>query len=125
MQNATGDRGTAENKQRTRDAGALQVCISANKAGRFTGMSTLRCIQQILLTTVQDEASALLCILLEILQTAEQRKHTGAVNIFLEFTPSGGSSAQSIPFMFGALHSIIVLLCKVNLFLKKNKRLSL
>lgn len=37
MQNATGDRGTAENKQRTRDAGALQVCISANKAGRFTG----------------------------------------------------------------------------------------
>lgn len=95
------------------------------RQGDSQAMSTLRCIQQILLTTVQDEASALLCILLEILQTAEQRKHTGAVNIFLEFTPSGGSSAQSIPFMFGALHSIIVLLCKVNLFLKKNKRLSL
>lgn len=58
----------------------------------------------------------MLCILLEILHTAEKRKQRGSVNIFLEFTPSGGSSAQSIPFMFGALHYIIVLLCKVNLF---------
>lgn len=85
-------------------------------------MSTLRCIQQILLTTVQENASALLCILLEILHTAEKRKQRGSVNIFLEFTPSGGSSAQSIPFMFGALHYIIVLLCKVNLFRGEKKK---
>lgn len=84
-------------------------------------MSTLRCIQQILLTTVQENASALLCILLEILHTAEKRKQRGSVNIFLEFTPSGGSSAQSIPFMFGALHYIIVLVCKVNLFLRRGR----
>lgn len=61
----------------------------------------------------------MLCILLEILQTAEKSKQKGSVNIFLEFTPSGGGSARSIPFMFGALHYIIVLLCKGNLFLKK------
>lgn len=88
-------------------------------------MSTLRCIQQILLTTVQELASALLCILLEILHTAEKGKQRESVNIFLEFTPGGGSSARSIPFMFGALHYIIVLLCKVNLFLKKKKKKAL
>lgn len=32
MQNATGNRETAENKQRTRDVQTLKVCISANKA---------------------------------------------------------------------------------------------
>lgn len=106
-------------------AGALQVCISANTAGRFTGHVNSRMHSANSSDNSAGGGSALLCILLEILQSAEQRKHTGAVNIFLEFTPSGGSSARSVPFMFGALHSIIVLLCKVNLFLKKNKRLSL
>lgn len=89
---------------------------------RSQPVSTRRCIQQILLTTVQEIASALLCILLEILHTAEKRKQRESVNIFLEFTPSGAGSARSIPFMFGALHYIIVLLCKVNLFLEKKKR---
>lgn len=64
-------------------AGALQVCISANKAADSQATSALRCIQQILLTTVQEEARALLCILLEILQTAEQRKHTARSIFFL------------------------------------------
>lgn len=85
-------------------------------------MSTRRCIQQILLTIAEENVSALLCILLEIVHTAEKRKQRGVVNIFLEFTPSGGSSARSIPFIFGALHYFIVLLCKVNLFLKKKKK---
>lgn len=104
------------------DAGSLGLCKQG--IGDSHAMSTLRCIQQILLTTVEEQASALLCILLEILHTAEKRKQRGLVNIFLEFTPSGRSSAQSIPFMFGALHYIIVLLCKVNLFLKKKKKVA-
>lgn len=70
----------------------------------------------------EESASALLCILLEIVHTAEKRKQRGAGCIFLEFTPSGGSSARSIPFIFGALHYFIVLLCKVNLFLEKKKK---
>lgn len=106
-------------------AGALQVCISANKAGRFTGHVNS---QMHSANSSDNSAGGGKCFVVHPprnITDCRAKKTHRAVNIFLEFTPSGGSSAQSIPFMFGALHSIIVLLCKVNLFLKKNERLSL
>jgi len=67
------------------DAESLHLCKQGMRDSH--AMSTLRCIQQILLTIVQENVSAVLCILLEILHTAEKRKQRGSVNIFLEFTP--------------------------------------